>query len=108
MHTDSVPCVVHSGTAGLSYAPPTVPGSTNGAQPIRNGTAAAEPYSKAAPTATVTAPRPQSVIVSKPSTTPAEKSLFSMEEDEMTSDQIQCRWGAVGGSGSVCNMVWRC
>lgn len=74
---------------GLSYAPPT--GSSNGTQPISNGREAAEPFSKAAVTATVTAPRPQSVVVSKPATAPVEKSLFSMDEEEMTSDQIQCR-----------------
>lgn len=76
---------------GLTYAPPTAPGSGNGTQQYSNGSTAAEPYSKAAATATVTAPRPQSVVVSSPSAAPVERSLFSMDEDEMTSDQIQCR-----------------
>jgi hypothetical protein len=95
--------------AGLSYAPPTN-GTTNGFLPDTNGdfpsAAEAETAAKQAVTATITLPRPSAPL---PSTTPAaavtaaaaaaaaaptaapDKTLLSMEEEEMTTDQIQCR-----------------
>lgn len=48
-------------------------------------------------TATVTAPPPPAVSSAAPAAAPSaapapDKTLFSMDEEEMTSDQIQCRW----------------
>jgi hypothetical protein len=97
--------------AGLSYAPPTAPsnGSSNG-----NGMppAAAAPDSRTAVTATVTLPTAlismdpisATAAASAAAAAPvAARTLLSMEEEEMTSDQIQCRCAGfeARGGGSV-------
>jgi hypothetical protein len=48
-------------------------------------------------TATITAPPRPPVAAAAPAAAPSaapapDKTLFSMDEEEMTSDQIQCRW----------------
>ncbi|KIZ06832.1 hypothetical protein MNEG_1119 [Monoraphidium neglectum] len=80
---------------GLTYVPPTAaPGSSNG---NGNGYAPAAPVvAVAAPAGaavTVTAPpKPKALeAAAAPAAGGAVQSLFSMDEDEMTSDQIQCR-----------------
>eukprot|EP00882_Tetradesmus_deserticola_P032036 GHRQ01036247.1.p1 GENE.GHRQ01036247.1~~GHRQ01036247.1.p1 ORF type:complete len:299 (+),score=90.57 GHRQ01036247.1:201-1097(+) len=91
---------------GLSYAPPT--GSNGNGVAPSNGAAAAEPMGMQTATATVTAPRPPAVsnaaAAAAPSAAPVPlTTLFSMDEEEMTSDQIQCRWAlALRSAAAVC------
>ncbi|WIA15256.1 hypothetical protein OEZ85_001928 [Tetradesmus obliquus] len=80
---------------GLSYAPP-VGGNGNGMPSSNGATAVAEPMGMQTVTATVTAPPPPAVSSAAPAAAPSaapapDKTLFSMDEEEMTSDQIQCR-----------------
>ncbi|PNW77995.1 hypothetical protein CHLRE_10g460050v5 [Chlamydomonas reinhardtii] len=83
---------------GLSYAPPAAGGAV--AAPSRNGTAAAPLVVPAAaavatlPPPAAVVPKPEPVAASIPSASPASaalNTLFSMEEEEMSSDQIQCK-----------------
>lgn len=94
-------CVHLSPAAGLSYAPPTGTSSSNG---NGNGVVLSPPAPEARPapvTATVTVPanlvssssRDVATAAAAAAAAPvAARTLLSMEEDEMTSDQIQCRW----------------
>lgn len=70
------------------------------AAPSRNGTAAAPLVVPAAaavatlPPPAAVVPKPEPVAASIPSASPASaalNTLFSMEEEEMSSDQIQCK-----------------
>jgi hypothetical protein len=93
--------------AGLSYAPPT--GSNgNGVASSNGATAVAEPMGMQTVTATITAPRPpaasSAATAAAPSAAPApDKTLFSMDEEEMTSDQIQCRWALCDVAHDLCS-----
>ncbi|KAG2449392.1 hypothetical protein HYH02_005542 [Chlamydomonas schloesseri] len=85
---------------GLSYAPPAAGGAVAAPAPSRNGTAAAPIVVPAAaavatmPPPAVVVPKPEPVAASIPSAAPSSgalNTLFSMEEEEMSSDQIQCK-----------------
>lgn len=82
---------------GLTYVPPPAPDAGNG-----NGRAAAAPFVSApagaaaaaapaaAPVAVIAPPKPAALSAAVAAPGPAQ-SLFSMDEDEMSADQIQCR-----------------
>ncbi|GFR50693.1 hypothetical protein Agub_g12946 [Astrephomene gubernaculifera] len=73
---------------GLSYAPPATRGGLNIAPNRGDGPAAASP-APAAKTVVVAAPPPTPSPL--PSSSPAALTLLSMEEEDMSSDQLQCR-----------------
>jgi hypothetical protein len=87
---------------GLTYVPPTGPGNGNGLGPAANGNggggvalATAPAAAPAAVTAAVIAPpAPAAAAAAAPAT---DRTLLSMDEDEMTPDQLACRWGLVRG-----------
>jgi len=69
---------------GLTYLPPMTGADGNG-----NGSSS--PSSSPAAEPEVARPRPATATVTLPKPSTSERTLLSMEDDEMTADQIQCR-----------------
>ncbi|KAG2433317.1 hypothetical protein HXX76_008383 [Chlamydomonas incerta] len=85
---------------GLSYAPPAAGGAVAAPLPSRSGLSAVPLVVPAAaavatmPPPAAVVPKPEPVAASIPSAAPSSgalNTLFSMEEEEMSSDQIQCK-----------------
>lgn len=76
--------------AGLTYAPPIMTPQSEVARPtaVTTATATAAPMAASAPAAVKEA-------VVKPMG-PSDYSTMSLEEDEMSTEQLQCRWGGRG------------